>query len=377
MFSCNGKISEKQIRRMVVLSVFASVMFVLPFLSARWFGDSIVPGLLVFFALAGIYVLYICGMGACYEKLRKRTGKEGYAAVMTESGLTGKVLALIQLSRLVIRLSFYILLAIAILGEAQVPFMLKTNEELWSNILVVLPLLLVGVYGAKNQVEKQGRIHEMIFWGLFVPFIAMLLFGLKEVDYSVFLPKGDMSLQKLLQYGYVLLALVLPVEYYLYLRPDLRHHQEKNRTGIAVIATIAISVIITLFVLGIYGVNGAKQEPMTTISIMRYIRLPFGILERFDVLMIWFFMIGCFVLICQTLYFAGYIWGKLRGKKASVWILLLVLAISLGIVFRIRTYENGLLTFLCYGAMMDIPLSIVLPPLGLLVNHFYPKEAES
>ncbi len=377
MFSCNGKISEKQVRRMLVPSVFASMIFVVPYLSAQMFGDSVVLGLLVFFALSGIYVLYIYGMGEVYEKRSARTGREGFAGVLSGSGLVGGVLALILLSRLVLRLSFYILLTIALLGEAQVPFMLKTNEEIWSNILVVLPLLLVSVYGANTQIEKQSRIYEMLFWLLFIPFVAMLIFGLKEVDYGIFLPKAEMSLGKILCYSYMLLVLVLPVENYLYLRPYLRQHKEKNNTGVAVIITIALGILLTLFMLGIYGMHGAAGEPMTTIAIMRYIRLPFGVLERFDVLMIWFLMIGCFVLICQTLYFAGYIFCKGLHKKASVWILLAILILSLGVVVYVRTYENGLLTFLCYGAITDIPLSIILPVMGVAVNHFYAKEEVS
>ncbi len=377
MFSCNGKISEKQIRRMIVLSVFASMMFVVPYLSAQMFGDSVVLGLLTFFALSGIYVLYIYGMGELYERCSAPASEKGFAGVLSGSGLVGSVLSLIQLSRLVLRLSFYILLTIALLGEAQVPFMLKTNEEIWSNVLVAMPLLLVCVYGANKQIEKQSRIHEMLFWLLFVPFIAMLAFGLKEVDYEIFRPKAELSLGKLLRYSYVMLVFVLPAEYYLYLRPYLRHHKEKNRTGVAVIITVALGILLTLFMLGIYGLHGAAEEPMTTIAIMRYIRLPFGVLERFDVLMIWFLIIGCFVLICQSLYFAEYIFCKGLHKKTSVWILVTILILSLGVATYVRTYENGLLTFLCYGALMDIPLSVVLPVIGILLNRFYVKEEKS
>lgn len=377
MFSHNGKISEKQLRRMVVLSVFASIIFVLPYLSAKMFGESLIPGLLLFFALSGIYVLYIDSMGIWYEKCRGKTGKEGFVSVLTESGLIGILFALIQFSRIVIRLAFYILLAIAILGEAQVPFMLKSNEELWSNLLVVLPLLLIGVYGANTKVEKQGRIHEMLFWILFIPFVVMLLFGLKEVDYQVFVPKVDKPFGKLMLYGYVLLTFVLPMENYLYLRPDLQNHKDKNHIRATVAATIAFGIVITLFILGIYGVNGAANEPMTTIAIMRYIQLPFGIVERFDVLMIWFFIIGCFILICQTLYFSGHIFSKLCRKKTSIWMLIFVLFLSLGIVCKVRTYENGWLSFLCYGAILDIPMSILLPLLGLGVNSFYFKREEN
>ena len=377
MFSKNGKISEKQLGRMLILSVFASTIFVLPYLSAKMFGESVVVGLLVFLALSGIYVLYIDVLGMWYEKCRAKSGKEGYVSVLTETGLPGKLFAVVQFIRIVIRLAFYILLVIAILGEAQVPFMLKSNEELWSNLLVVLPVLLIGVYGANTKVEKQGRIHEMLFWILFIPFVLMILFGLKEVDYKVFVPKIDISFERLMLYGYVLLTVILPMENYLYLRPDLQIHKKKNCTGIAVIAVIAFAIIITLFILGIYGVNGAADEPMTTIAIMRYIRLPFGVLERFDVLIIWFFVIGCFVLICQMLFFAGFIFDKMSKGKNTIWILFLVLFLSLGIVWKVRTYENGWLPFLCYGAVLDIPISVILPLLGLLVNHFYVREEDT
>ena len=377
MFSKNGKISEKQLGRMLILSVFASTIFVLPYLSAKMFGESVVVGLLVFLALSGIYVLYIDVLGMWYEKCRAKSGKEGYVSVLTETGLPGKLFAVVQFIRIVIRLAFYILLVIAILGEAQVPFMLKSNEELWSNLLVVLPFLLIGVYGANTKVEKQGRIHEMLFWILFIPFVLMILFGLKEVDYKVFVPKIDISFERLMLYGYVLLTVILPMENYLYLRPDLQIHKKKNCTGIAVIAVIAFAIIITLFILGIYGVNGAADEPMTTIAIMRYIRLPFGVLERFDVLMIWFFVIGCFVLICQMLFFAGFLFDKMSKGKNTIWILFLVLFLSLGIVWKVRTYENGWLPFLCYGAVLDIPISVILPLLGLLVNHFYVREEDT
>lgn len=374
MFSYNEKISEKQLRRMVVLPVFASVIFVLPYLSARLFDTSVLPGLLVFLVLAGVYVLYVYGMGEWFEHSRQATGTEGYISALTESGIIGKVLTLIQLARLIVRLAFYILLAIAILEEAQVPFMVKTSDQVYSNILVVLPLLLVGIYGANVKVEKQGRIHEMLFWLMFIPFLLMILFGLQEVDYGIFVPQVDKTFRKLLLYGYMLLVFVLPVENYLYLRPALRQHKERNHSCIAVILTVFLAIVITLFIIGIYGLRGAADNPLTIIDIMRYIQLPFGVLERFDVLMIWFFMIGCFLLICGTLYFAKHIFCRMWNKSRSVWVLFGVLFLALLIVLCVREYDNALLTFICYGAVMDVPLSVVLPLLGIGINQLYSKE---
>jgi hypothetical protein len=193
------------------------------------------------------------------------------------------------------------------------------------------------------------------------------------VDYQIFVPRVDMSLSKMLFISYLLLTFVLPMENYLYFRPVLQKRKEKSAAGVAVIAVIGLLIVITLFVVGIYGLNGAADEPMTTIAIMRYIRLPFGVLERFDVLMIWFLMIGCFVLVCQTLYCAGYLFCRVCKRGRLVWVLLFALLLSLCIVLFLRSYENGLLSFVCYGIMMDVPLSIILPLLGVFVNYCYGK----
>lgn len=396
MFSRNGKISEKQMRRMLVLSVFAGSIFVIPYLSARLFKAGIFPGLLVFCVLSCIYVSCIYGIGAWYEK---KGDSGGFIKVLEDTGAAGKGLLLLQVIRLLFRLAFYIILAISILGEAQVPFMQEGGQGSIANLFVVLPLLLAALYGANRNVEKQGRIHEMIFWVLFVPFIVVILFGLREVDYRVFAPHWDVSFRKLVLYGYALLTFILPVENYLYLRPVLKRRKttvkkEKAEDGTeqgsslngkkqnlwvsytAVLMTILLTVVLTLFLLGIYGVNGAGKEEMVTIAIMRYIRLPFGVLERFDVLMVWFFMTGCFILICTTLYYAGFLLKLLCKRIKRIWLLIAVLAVSLGIVMSLPEYSGCVMLFLLYGAILDIPLSLVIPLLGMGLAKQETEEEE-
>lgn len=375
MFSHNGKISEKQMRRMLVLSVFAGSIFVIPYLAAYLFGESIVPGLLVFFLLACIYVIYIYAVaGFC----RKKTASKLFIGIQT--------------ARLLLRLIFYLVLTIAVMGEAQIPFMPGKGFKNAANLLVVLPLLLVAVYGAnvsqnenrrKEQlqekslcfgIEKQGRIYEMIFWVLFVPFTLVILFGVGEVDYSVFVPHLNMPIGKLLFCGYLLMTFLLPVENYLYLLPNLRVTKAGEgdrkytvaRSCFAVLGTVLFMGILSLLLIGIYGVKGAGQEEMVTIAIMRYIRLPFGVLERFDVLVLWFFMTGCFVLICQTLYFLGCLLSALLPKIKRFYLLGAVVLLVLAATVFLPEYSSFLPLFLSYGAFADLPLSIIMPLLGLV-----------
>lgn len=412
MFSHNGKISEKQLRRMLVLSVFAGTIFVIPYLAAHLFETSIVPGLLVFLLFACIYVIYIYGFERYYRKKASCKGKngkdesgeygvapQGIVISAKDEGVPGKLFIVIQVARLIIRLAFYVVLAIAIMGEAQIPFMPGKGFGNAANLLVVLPLLLVAIYGAnvsgkENRreesvkgeplclgIEKQGRIYEMIFWVLFVPFTLVILLGAGEVDYTVFLPHLDMSMGKLLLCGYMLLTFLLPVENYLYLRPFLRvpralegdkTAEEKRgkysgtRSFFAILITVFFMVILSLLLIGIYGVKGAGQEEMVTIAIMRYIRLPFGVLERFDVLMLWFFMTGCFVLICQTLYLSGYLLSQVFPKIKRIYLLGAVVILVLAAVAFLPEYSVVLSFFLRYGAYADVPLSIIMPLLGFV-----------
>ena len=223
----------------------------------------------------------------------------------------------------------------------------------------------------------------MIFWLLFIPLVLVLLFGIREVDVSIFRPQWTISFATLLFRGYLLLPFLLPVENYILLRPFL---QETGRTGkehgdrkrhcgspsfFAVIGTVLLVCILTLFILGIYGVQGAGQEEMLTVAIMRYIRLPLGFIERVDVLLVWFFMIGCFVLIGQTLYFSAMLLEMVFTRARRILLLAILLIVALVIVAFLPGYGGTLWLYRSYGAVMDVPLSVILPVFGILVMRVY------
>ncbi len=355
MFSNNGQISEKQMRRTLVLPVFAGCIFVLPHLAAKLFGENMIWGIVCFFALAVIYCTLICRIGKWKEKMLEMYGETDNRSYVK------KCVEIVSMLRYTIRLAFYLLLAITILGEAQVPFMREGGGEKISNLFVLLPLLLVAFYGANHVMEKVVRIHEMVFRITFVPFVIMIAFGFREVDWSVWIPAGDMSVWKIFASGLLLLPLVLPVENYLRLK---KVYNEKSSIAIsysAVLSMIGLACVLSMLIAGIYGIYGAAGEKMVTIAIMRYIRLPLGILERFDILMIWFFMTGCFVLICNTLFMIRQMYWEAFSKRHVWWIMAAACVIAGILVYCFPKYEYSLWMFLWYGILIDLPLSFILP----------------
>ncbi len=349
MFSNNNQISEKQMRRTLVLPVFVSCIFVLPHIAAQLFDRYMLWGLLAFFVLSAGYCTVIYGIGRMQDKRKNRTVNNR------------KTVSILSMLRYTFRLAFYLLLAITILGEAQVPFMKEGGAGRISNLFVLLPLLLVAFYGANHRVEQVARINEMVFWVTFVPFVIMLAFGFQEVNWNVWMPEGNLSFWRLLLYGYLMVPFVLPVENYLRLKKDYNRERSTAVSYGAVLSMIGLACVLSMIIAGIYGVRGAAGEEMVTISIMRYIRLPFGVLERFDILMLWFFMTGCFVLICNTLFAIRQLYGEVFRGKGIWWIMLVSLGIALWLAHHFPKYEASLTLFLWYGAVIDLPLSILLP----------------
>ena len=135
MVSHNGMISETQMRRILMLSVFSSSIFVLPYLFANMFGNAIALGVIIFMIMAALYVGVILKLA--------NTEPVGSAA-SCPNAVYGRIEAMVYIVRYIIRLVFYITLAVAILGEGQVPFVDKSAGNSLSNVLVALPLLLVA-----------------------------------------------------------------------------------------------------------------------------------------------------------------------------------------------------------------------------------------
>lgn len=377
MFSHNGLISEKQMRCMMMLYVFAGSIFILPHLFARMYGYNILTGIIMFCIMAAVYIGIIFRIGmkcpneaaGWYEKVNKDILRLHETGNLHEKKSYIHLLVVVNLIRYMVRLSFYILLSVAILSEGQVPFVDRERGSSIGNLLVLVPLLMVAFYGSDRSLEKQGRINEMIFLAAFFPYVIMIIFGVKEIDWSFLklsglvsdAAQGNMSVYRMLLYSYGLLTFVTPVEIYPRLKLNMDNNKGSNiRIYMSVMAMVILTGVLSLLMAGIYGVNGIGHESMASIAIMRYIELPLGVLQRFDVLMVWFFMTGCFAFFCSTLFYIRNELFKVVSEKACRIVLAVILLAAYVIAVMIPEYKDILGAFVVYGAVIDIPMSIIL-----------------
>lgn len=404
MFSHNGRISEKQMRCMLDLYVFMGVIFVLPYLLAHFFGKDIIVGAMLFFVMSALYigaVVYILrdiDGGVVVDKSGNKTdennidegknasdnrdkdvsgntdnggrtrdgGKtdddEKTAKFIHDNGRIGDIKIVIRIIRYVIRLVFYILLSVSVLSEGQVPYMKENGGNSFINLLILLPLLIVALYGAGKDVEKQGRISEMLMPAAILPYALMILLGVKECSFkgNIELLPTDMSVYKIILPCYALLSLVVPIEIYPWLK--LRCINKKKTvlsSYLSVMAFILLACIISVLMALIYGVNGMAGDAMASISIMRYIELPLGVLRRFDVLMVWFYMTGCFILLSNTMFFIRQNLSPILSEEHQTIAMTVVLLAAFMLALVCPRYEEAVKIFIIYGAVAELPLSFI------------------
>lgn len=351
MFSNNGYISEKQMGRMVMLPLYASLIFVLPYLAARQFGDHLICGFALFVGMAFIY-------GLCLYWLNRHL--KG-----SEEEYVNKGVAFVWLVRIWIRLGFFICLIIYMLSVEEGPFFDGGGGD---GIMKAIPFVGVCLYGAMLPIEKQGRLYEMLFWLLFIPFLFVIVFGIPHADIHSLPLTSPKSFTELAKRVYPLIAFLLPAEFVLLLQPRLVPGERTGKTWMYLGATVLLCAALSLLMIGIYGVNGAAEEKMLTVEILRCIRLPFRLTERVDTLLIWFFLVACFVLLSENLFFAKLLLEKVVPKIKPVWGMLYFLAKGIVLTVWVKDFERALELYCLFGMLVDVPLSLLIPLIRGLSN---------
>ena len=135
--------------------------------------------------------------------------------------------------------------------------------------------------------------------------------------------------------------------------------KEKSEGYISVLLMVILVSALSIIIAGIYGLNGMAEEPMVSVAIMRYIELPLGVLQRFDMLMVWFFMTGVFAVISGLLFRIRKQLFKVVSKEMGEIILFVIVIASLFVCRCLPEYAVTLDSFVVYGAFVDVPLSVL------------------
>ena len=353
----NGKISERQSFRIGLLENITLGIVVIPYICAnaagRWHFAAFITGLIFTFIYSLIIYLF------------SRAFPEGMIEEMDYTlKNAGRIFDILYAVRYIIKASIILLYFSTIIRE----YMLR-SFNLW---YILVPFAVICGYGASRDIEKRGRLLELLFWWMLIPLIFVAVFSISNVNWSITSIDTPSDIRGIMMGGYEMLVVMSSVELMLFTLTKQKKNNWKN--ALKTIIWILISVFFSyIFVQGIIGNEWAGSDSMSTLYAMQTAKFPSGI-ERFDYAVMAFWIIGVFAVISGFMFYAKEFirvcvskrWNAYENDSAieiisdKWWIIILVIAMVIGFswCFSLKEVSDVLYYYLlCF----DISLSLIMP----------------
>lgn len=362
MYLKNGKISERQGFRIGLLENITVAIVAVPYICIRYAGSGHLWALLIGMLLTVVYGGIMFGYSKCFA--------EGYTnAVKDNLGWAAWFFEIMYALRYIIRGAFILLFFSVIIQE----YMLRSFSLWW----IMIPFALICGYGASRNMEKRGRLLELLFWWMIVPLILVAVFSVSNMDWTGLIEELRLAgmehreggLYSLFWGGYLILLILSTSELMLFtLANQVKNHWEN---ALKILIWILIAVVFAyMFIIGILGNDWVGSSSTAALNVMEASAFPGGTVKRIDYPVLAFWMIGVFAIVSGYLFYAKEFALKLfkgEEEKGHRWLMLVLVALLLAETwgFRVEQWSKWMSWYLIY---FDIAVSLAAPLIVLLVR---------
>ena len=367
----NGKISERQCFRLGLLENITLGIVVVPYIcvssAGKWHYIAFATGLLFTFLYS--MIIYFFSKAFPHGMIEEMDGL---------LGKPGRLIDVIYTLRYVIRASLIILFFAVILRE----YMLR-SFNLW---VIIISFILICGYGGARDIEKRGRLIELLFWWMIVPLILVAVFSVSNVNWELKSVEENANYAGIWSGSYRMLILMSSVETFLFTLTKVKKNSWSNY--LKTIIWIMISVLFSyIFVQGVIGEKWVGSSSMSALYVMEAAKFPGGV-ERLDYAVIAFWIIGVFSVASGYMFYAKEFlrvafskrWnsfeknekGELSNNSIEIvsdkwWTMVLVMLLTGLFVWLWSLYDTS--TYLLdYLIWFDVALSIFIPLFVLCVK---------
>ena len=411
MFAKNHIVSVRQMRRLLVLDLFAGTSLFLPAAVGRLTGKAGIFAIALGAVAAGIFALFLLNTG--------RGCKDGYTAFCTQT--LGKWGGRVYL--LIYALKYFISAALLLGVFAQI-----VNHTFLTDIpriVLGVALLAVCAYCTSKGVETRARLGEMLVYFIIIPVVIIIVLALPQIQLERLWPiellndggtaAGSMSAAVNSQIaagsatavvnsqvaaggasaaidfqnaatagaggwrGFIWAAvatfsLFSTIEWLLFLRPNVRRPQ-KARRGVlmSILWPTLLCILILITCIGVFSIEGMNGENWPTVILMQIVRFPGGFLSRQDGLMLAFWMAGIFILISGCMNYGSESLKTIFPGYRKAWMIVFPAAFVF-VCFLIIHQQNASALYIAFMIFAYMPLSILLP-LFLRLVHWLRRSA--
>lgn len=304
MFSNNGKISNHQATRLLILDVFTGACLFLPMALPRLAGEG---GFLAL--ILGILLTLLDG--AVLSWALEKCGS--HYIQNSGGGWLGTVLSWAYGLRCFASFVFLMGMFSSVLNETFLYTMPK-----W---LVIAGMVFVLIYGSTKGIEVRARLSEILFYLILIPIILIGLFSIPEGNIFRLLMFSKTSFSGIVQGILVTWVLMAPVEWMLYIAPENPNEKPFRIFAWALGIGGGLTALIYALCVTVMTVEGMAGERWPTVILMQIVRIPGGFLSRQDGLMLSFWIFAMFISLSGALSHTVELWRfgkmKVRGK---VWV---------------------------------------------------------
>lgn len=279
-----------------------------------------------------------------------------------------KIIGVIPGKILICFFSFYLLLVIAYVTRAftevvKMFLLFRTPTE-----VIMLSLILVCTYIVRGGVECIGRINELVFPVIFIPFFIVLMFGLPITDFSNLLPVFQTPPSKMIVAVPSLIFSFGGIEIVLFYTGFMKDPRKAYKPAIlAVLFLTVFLTMITAFCIAAFGPKATTLFLWPLVSYIRTISLPGLFIERLDGVILALWILTVFTTIVSAYFVVGYSISKVLGTKEQKQY---ILPLSI-VIYYLALQPDSLATLYSWGSLI-FPYAIssflyVVPIMLLLV----------
>lgn len=355
MFSKNNQISKLQMKRLLILDLFATTVLIVPGLAAGTSGKAGIISVILGGIMSLLYAAYIVRISQMYP--------DNYFGFMKRC--VGKFLAWIFM--LVYAFKFLISMIYGLALFTEVIRMAFLSDI--SKYVLAAAMLIIAGYGAEKGIEARGRTGEIMFYVVILPILIIILLSVSEIRMENLLPIFTSSGNDVFYGSYLIFSTFSVLELLLFISPFVkgRRHIYRSVTG-AIICVGAILVLLFVATVGIFTVNGVAGEQWPTVILTQVVSLPGGFLSRQDGLMLAFWMGSVFILLSGYLFYLGEITTHLIKVKKRKWIMICWIIIIFAVFCLFQDFNAFSDIYRQYLIYVGVPSGIILPGLFGLIH---------
>lgn len=333
MFAKNNKIAIRQLQALLVLDLFGTAIITLPRRTATTTGQDGWITVLIGSVFMAFWTFVLCRVG-------KRHPHRNFPQLFQT--FLPLPLSLVVAAGLLLKLIAGAGLELRIFCEIVKQTMLF-NTPIWATSAC---MLLVCAYVAANGFECRGRVAEILFVLVVIPFFILLLLTMTTADFNNLRPMFTHSTREFSKGIGVTILSFQGLEFLLLVYPYLREHQQADKNVFYIVLfTAVLMTTVTVLAIATFGEISVKSKLFPVLQMMDRIDFPGAFMDRQDVFILWFWVVSSFASVSAAVFFSSVLLrdifpNGLRYRRS--WLYLCVPIIFIASVFPsdlVKTYE--------------------------------------